>query len=82
METSYDILLNNDVFFNNPVIAVPATCEAVLAGSIEKQFGSQNASDRTRAVDSFNAKKTLWTANDNEKFWNTLISMGYIKERP
>ena len=82
METAYGILLNNEVFFNNPVIAVPATCEAVLAGSIEKQFGSQNASDRTRAVDSFNAKKTLWTANDNEKFWNTLISMGYIKERP
>ena len=82
METSYRILLNNQVFFNNPVIAVPSLCTNTLAGGIEKQFGSQNAKDRTRAVDSFNAKKALWTANNNEKFWNTLISMGYIKERP
>ena len=82
METSYNILLNNEVFFNNPVIAIPATCTAVNAGGIEKQFGSKNAKDRTRAVDSFNAKKELWTKNDNEKFWNTLISMGYIKEKP
>jgi hypothetical protein len=40
-------LLNNEVFFNNPIIAVPATCEASLSGGIEKQFGSQNANDRT-----------------------------------
>lgn len=82
METSYQILLNNEVFFNNPVIAVEPTCTETVAGMIEKQFGSQNSADRTRAVDSFEAKKTLWTQNDNEKFWNTLISMGYIKERP
>ena len=82
METAYNILLNNEVFFNNPVIAIPPTCEAINAGGIEKQFGSKNSKDRTRAVDSFNAKKELWTKNDNEKFWNTLISMGYIKEKP
>lgn len=82
METSYNILLNNEVFFNNPVIAIPPTCEAVNAGGIEKQFGSKNSKDRTRAVDSFKAKKDLWTKNNNEKFWNTLISLGYVKERP
>ena len=81
-ETSYNILLNNEVFFNNPVIAVPATCADPLSGGIEKQFGSQNSNDRTRAIDSFNAKKNLWTANNNEKFWNTLLAMGYIKEKP
>ena len=82
LETAYEIMLSKEVFFNNPVIAVEPTCTDTLAGMIEKQFGSQNSADRTRAVDSFEAKKTLWTENDNEKFWNTLISMGYIKERP
>lgn len=81
-ETAYNILLNNEVFYNNPVIAVSNLCTDTLATAIEKQFGSQNSKDRTRAVDSFNAKKALWTANDNEKFWNALISAGYIKEKP
>ena len=82
VETSYNILLNNEVFYNNPVIAIDYLCTATTAGGIEKQFGSQNSKDRTRASVSFEAKKNLWTANDNEKFWNALISAGYIKERP
>lgn len=82
IETSYSILLNNEVFYNNPVIAIDYLCTATTAGGIEKQFGSQNSKDRTRASVSFEAKKNLWTANDNEKFWNALISAGYIKERP
>ena len=81
-ETAYNILLNNEVFYNNPVIAVSPLCTDTVATAIEKQFGSQNSKDRTRAVDSFEAKKALWTASDNEKFWNALISAGYIKERP
>lgn len=80
--TSYDIMLNNTVFFNNPVMAVDPLCTDTTAKMIEKQFGSQNSKDRTRAADSFKAKKDLWTANDNEKFWNALISAGYIKAKP
>ena len=81
-ETAYDIMLNNEIFFNNPVLAVTPYCTDTVAAGIEKQFGSQNANDRTRAVASFNAKKELWTANDNQKFWDALISLGYIKEKP
>ena len=81
-ETTYSIMLNNEVFFNNAVMAVTPYCTDTAAGMIEKQFGSQNSADRTTAADSFAAKKTLWTANDNEKFWNELISKGYISARP
>lgn len=82
MESCYSIMLNNEVFFNNPVIAVDALCVAAKSSSIEKQFGVLNATARTRAVDSFQEKKNLWTAKDNEKFWNALISKGYIKDKP
>ena len=63
-------------------MAVDPYCTDTAAGMIEKQFGSQNTKDRTTAADSFAAKKALWTANDNEKFWNELLSKGYITERP
>ena len=49
---------------------------------IEKQFGSQALADRKRAADSFEAKKQLWTRNDNDKFWTELMNKGLIKERP
>lgn len=84
LKTSYDVMFHNDVFFNNPLIAVTPYCTDTnkAASMIEKQFGSQSGKDRTRAVDSFNAKKTLWTENDNDKYWTELISNGLIKERP
>ena len=81
-QTSYSIMFNNEVFFNDAVMPVTPYCTDTAAVMIEKQFGSQNSADRTRAVDSFQAKKDLWTANDNEKFWNALISYGLISARP
>ena len=82
MESTYGILLNNEVFFNNPIIAVDPLCLTTKSSSIEKQFGVKNAAGRMRAADSFTEKKNLWTKDDNDKFWNALISKGYIKERP
>lgn len=82
-ETAYNILLNNEVFFNNPVIAIPARCTKDLyMGSIELQFGSQKKSDRTRAQDSFNAKKDAFTKDNNDKFWTELLNKGYITSKP
>ena len=82
LKTSYGILFNNDVFFNHPVIAVTPYCTDAKANMIEKQFGSQALADRKRAADSFEAKKQLWTRNDNDKFWTELMNKGLIKERP
>lgn len=80
-ESSYSILLNSEVFFNNPIIGVTPYCSD-SGRSIEKQFGSSNAKDRTTAIDSYNAKKAAYTANDNKKFWDDLMSAGIIKEIP
>ena len=81
-ESCYDIMLNNEVFCNTAVIAVTPYCTDPVAIMIENQFGAQNSKDRTRAADSFEDKKTLWTANDNKKFWDALINAGYITEKP
>lgn len=82
LKSSYDILFNTEVFFNNPIIAVSPYCTDARTSMIEKQFGSQALADRVRAIDSFNAKKNLWTRNDNDKFWTELKSKGFITERP
>lgn len=82
LNTSYDIMFNNEVFFNNPIIAVTPYCKSAKYSMIEKQFGSPSPSDRVRAVVSFNEKKELWTANDNDKYWTELITSGLIKEKP
>ena len=82
LASAYEIMGTKDVFFNDPVKAIDPYCIDDKQGSIEKQFGSQSPSDRVRAVASYNAKKSLWTADDNSKFWKELISKGVIAERP
>lgn len=82
LASAYEILGTKEVFFNDPVKAVEPYCTDAKQNSIEKQFGSQSAGDRVRAVTSYNAKKALWTADDNAKFWKELISKGVVTERP
>ena len=82
LSTAYEIMGAKEVFFNDLVKAVDPYCTDSKQGTIEKQFGSQSPSDRVRAAVSYNAKKDLWTANDNAKFWNELIAKGVISERP
>lgn len=82
LKSCYDIQFNSSLFFMSPQMAVTQYCTDASLGMIEKQFGSQKAKDRVRAIDSYNSKKTSWSANDNEKFWNELISNGIIDKRP
>lgn len=83
-ETSYKVMFSGNRFFNNNRdAAVDPYCTATSAAeSIEKQFGSKNPSDRVRAADSFKEKKNLWTANNNDKFWQEMIAQGYVTEKP
>lgn len=83
-ETAYDIMFSSNRFFNNNRdAAVEVYCTATnAADSIEKQFGSQSAADRTRASASFQAKKELWTADDDDKYWQEMIAQGYVTEKP
>ncbi|MBR1867214.1 MAG: extracellular solute-binding protein [Clostridia bacterium] len=76
----YGFMLNNVKFGNlgkDMAISPYCTDEIKVAGSIEKQFCSPNVTDRTRAVDSYNAKKTTWTANNNRKFYEEMNKAGY-----
>lgn len=82
LKSCYQVLFNNEVFFNHPVIAVTPYCTDTIADMIEKQFGSVTGKDRTRAAVSFNAKKELWTRDDNDKFWTELISKGFVNAKP
>lgn len=83
-ETAYGIMYGSNRFFNNNRdAAVDVYCTATsAAGSIEKQFGSQSGVDRVRAAVSFQEKKDLWTADNNDKYWQEMIAQGYVTEKP
>lgn len=82
LKSAYDILFTQETFFNDYTKPITPWCTNTVSVSIEKQFGSVSAADRVRASVSFAAKKNLWTAKDNDKFWTELISAGVIDSKP
>ena len=56
------------------------SCVDETAQCFERQFGSQNAKDRTRASVSFEARKTKYTADGGQEYWDALYTAGLISE--
>lgn len=75
--SAYEMLSLNK-FCNKQLAAIDMSCVDEQAQCFERQFGSQNAKDRTRAAVSFEARKTLYTANDGEEYWDALFEHGLI----
>ena len=76
--STYRIMLNSKKLFLNYKDAVLTPDCTATGYSIEKQFGSQNSNDRTRASKSYQDKKDLWSANNAAKYWDTLRNKGLI----
>lgn len=75
----YD-MLSLPKFCNKQMAAIKMSCVDESAQCFERQFGSQNAKDRTRATVSFEARKTKYTANDGTEYWDALYERGLITE--
>ena len=75
----YD-MLSLPKFCNKQLAAIKMSCVDETAQCFERQFGSQNAKDRTRASVSFEARKTKYTANGGEEYWDALYERGLITE--
>lgn len=76
--STYRIMLNSKKLFLNYKDAVLTPDCTATGYSIEKQFGSQNSNDRTRASKSYQDKKDLWSANNAAKYWDALRNKGLI----
>ncbi len=73
-------MLSGKKFCNSQLAAIPTSCISGKSQCFERQFGSQNAADRMRAKDSFNAKKDKYLANNGQEYWDALYNMGLITQ--
>ncbi|PWM49357.1 MAG: hypothetical protein DBX39_04950 [Bacillota bacterium] len=76
---AYEMLSLNK-FCNKQLAAIKMSCVDETAQCFERQFGSQNAKDRTRAAVSFEARKTKYTADGGQEYWDALYTAGLITE--
>ena len=78
--SAYNVILgSNRLFVNHKDMLISLDChDLVKVNTIERQFGSQEPSDRTRASVSYNAKKDTYSVNSNKKYWDILRNNGLI----
>ena len=78
LESAYDITFNSTLIIKKyQKQAVESYIFPTTISCYEVMYGSPKGVDRMRAVDAYELKKEIWSANNHAKWYSTMQALGY-----
>lgn len=78
LESAYDITFNSTLIIKKyQRQAVESYIFPATISCYEVMYGSPKGVDRMRAVDAYELKKEIWSANNHAKWYSTMQALGY-----